>query len=107
MLVKAYQLKAGDIIDKVESNPNIRGTVTRIHRFSNEIAARKPQPQQQHRRHVPIARAIAREVERCYDEQPLPGVVVCVGSRHVSLDNDTNVSIWATATQAVNNWMGR
>jgi hypothetical protein len=128
--IAAKDLQKGHIIDKVDGNPNIRGTVIAVCSFSNPQAALLPGrtpiipanykgskehndvPTSQVNRvrtpmAGPMARAVAREVERCYTEDNPTSVSVKVGHHFVTIAADTLVKVWVPASDAERMWAGK
>jgi len=114
MFIQASQLQVGSIIDHVEGNPNIRGTVTQVNRFGTPVAnkdRRSPsQVQNKDLRPLPLqeARIIAKEVEDCYGEDNGPSsITVKIGANNINLRADTPVSVWVPAADVMHALYGR
>jgi len=122
-VITANQLAAGSIIMRVEGNPNIRGTVTEVHRFCNAEANRLIDHRDIPANHRGVtlaltsigsktlriksppssgeARAAAAAAEECYDDNPPTSVAVRIGYQRISLHPDTKVQVWVPSAEAI------
>ena len=116
-VIHARDLEVGQTISRVHGNPNIRGTVTEVHRFSNPVSALLPSRSpvggwkgkgKEHRLPALVeARVIAQQVEECYTEGNPTTIAVKIGHKHVTIAADTQVEVWVPAKDAVDSFSGR
>ncbi len=115
--ILAANLQVGSIIDKVEGNPNVRGTVMQVNRFGNTVSANVPSRRPvggwdakgKEFRPAPLieARLIAQEVEDCYQESGPTSIAIKIGARNITLAADAKVTVWVPAKEAVDAFYGK
>ncbi|MCK9463818.1 MAG: hypothetical protein M0R80_29725 [Proteobacteria bacterium] len=116
-VIHARELQVGTIISRVQGNPNIRGTVSEVHQFSNPVSALLPSRSPvggwngkgKEQRLAPLAeaRVIAQQVEECYTDGNPTSVSVKIGPKYVTISADAQVEVWLPAKDAVDCFHGR
>lgn len=113
LTIQASQLQVGSIIDHVEGNPNIRGTVMQVNRFGGAIAnkERGSLPKTNRKEHplpaLAQARIIAQQVEECYNDSEPTSITVKIGHQNINLRADTRVVVWVPASDVMHALYGR
>ena len=99
-VIQAANLCPGNIVILVEGNPNVRGTITQVHRFGNANAQKNA-----NYRPIPLgmqrarAEAEAEAEEGCYANEDGNSLSITIGNRHITLHNDTKVQVWVPANK--------